>query len=343
MVKNKMFINYQLLKANDFYFNNRICRQLNNIIKITQETEKYTELPNILFYGPEGCGKYSTMLYFILSLYNVKPITDNYNIFKTEELKLKIKKIEYTFNLTEYYLLIDDLKSVNDKNIIQEVIKTYVSKKTIDDKIKFIVIKNIDKLSYYAQMSLRRSMEIYNKYCKFILLSEKQEGIIEPLKSRCISFRFTKPKDEELNDLLAHLIKFYNLNISDEKQKDIILNSDNNITLFFVSLNSFMNNLENTDNIKIIYDKIFDDLFDRDLLNFTILRNNIIDLMKNNEKSDNIINKLTNEINKRINDINIRLKVNTITNKTLKQIKNNNYDLIILDTYLLEILFILTY
>lgn len=338
-----MFINYQLLKANDFYFNNRICRQINNIIKITQETGKYSELPNILFYGPEGCGKYSTMLYFILSLYNVKPITDNYNIFKTDEFKIKIKKTEYIFNLTEYYLLIDELNSVNDKNIIQEVIKSYVSKKTIDDKIKFIVIRNIDKLSYYAQMSLRRSMEIYNKYCKFILLTEKQEGIIEPLKSRCISFRFIKPKDEELKNLLTYLIKIHNLNINDERQKEIILNSDNNITLFFVSLNYFMNNLENTDNIKIIYDKIFDDLFDKDVSNFLIIRSNIIDLLKNGEKSNSIINNLTNEINKRIEDMNIRLKVIAINNKTLKQLKNDNYDLIILDTYLLEILFILTY
>lgn len=342
-----VLVEHKLIKASDFYFNQSICKKLNTIIQNIQKSKNFNELPNMLFNGYCGSGKYSTILYFILNLFDYEKtdnqITkDNFDIFKTEILNLKIKKQEYSFKQSKYFLIIDDLNSVNDKNVVQQIIKSYILKKTIDDKIKFIIIQNIDKFSYYAQMSLRRSMEIYNQECKFILSSENPENIIEPLKSRCINFRFTNPTNSELNNLLNHLILKHKLKIPTNNQKQIIENSNNNITLFFANLNNCIFGFDYYKNNDIFYQEIYNNLFDNELTNFIIIRNQVIELLKNNEQPLEIVTKITNKINnKYIDDYDVKLKINHVTKKTVKKLKSTSIDLIVLDDFLSEILFIL--
>ena len=86
-------------------------------------------------------------------------------------------------------------------------------------------------------MSLRRTMEIYNNECKFILIGERKENILKPLISRCINFRIAKPSNKELNDFLEYLITKNSIDLTTEQQKTIIENSDNNISEFFTNLN----------------------------------------------------------------------------------------------------------
>lgn len=339
-------IEHKLIKYSDFYFNRNICSKINNIIGNVKKSNNYNELPNILFSGNNGSGKYSTILYFILNLFDDELSQKDYehsDIFKTEILNLKIKKTEYNFKQSKYFLIINDLNFVNDKNVVQQIIKFYISKKTIDDKIKFIIIQDIDKFSYYAQMSLRRSMEIYNKECKFIFSSEKPENIIEPLKSRCINFRFTNPTNCELNNLLNSLILKHKLKIPTDKQKEIIEKSNNNITLFFVSLNNYVHSFKCYKDNSVIYQKIYDNLFDNDLMNFMIIRNNIIDLLKNGEEPVEIVTEINNEIDKRFKEhYDIKLKINNTVKKTIKDLKNKNIDLVVLDNFIIEVLFILS-
>ena len=49
---------------------------------------------------------------------------------------------------------------------------------------KVVIINTIDNLSYYAQASLKRTMEKYADTCKFIFISNQLSKINEPLKSR---------------------------------------------------------------------------------------------------------------------------------------------------------------
>ena len=53
-------------------------------------------------------------------------------------------------------------------------------------------------MSYYAQTSLRRTMERYNDKCRFMMWCKSLSKVIEPLQSRCICLRIPSPTDDEL-------------------------------------------------------------------------------------------------------------------------------------------------
>ena len=73
------------------------------------------------------------------------------------------------------------------------------------NKFKVVVINNIDKLSYYAQTSLRCSMERYIHNCKFILSGYNLSKVIDPLKGRCLSIRLPKPNNSDIYRLLLNI------------------------------------------------------------------------------------------------------------------------------------------
>ena len=60
-------------------------------------------------------------------------------------------------------------------------------------KFKIVLINCVDNLSYYAQASLRRTMEKYANTCKFIFICDQLSKIIEPLRSRCLCVRVPVP------------------------------------------------------------------------------------------------------------------------------------------------------
>ena len=291
-----------LIKSSDFFFNKNIEKHLSNIISICKKSEKLTEIPNILFYGSKGCGKHSIIEYFIFNLLDCPKINEDFSLFKYDNFEVVIKSEIYNFKITPYFLLLDNLNYLNDKTIIQTVIKKYVSNKTLDNQIKFIIIDNVENLSYYSQMSLRRTMEIYNRECKFILISENKENILKPLISRCITFRISKPTNEELGNLLDHLISEYSLTLSIEQRKRIIESSENVISNFYVQLNKEIFNIEMEDITKQYYEKIFDVLFDNDVTNFEFIRNNILEIIKYGDSIPIIIEKINCYIYSHLNN-----------------------------------------
>ncbi|GKT31647.1 replication factor c subunit 3 [Aduncisulcus paluster] len=69
-------------------------------------------------------------------------------------------------------------------------------------RFKVIVLNDADMLSRGAQQALRRTMELYVRSCRLILVAETPSKIIEPLKSRCLCVRVPAPTDEQVFDLL---------------------------------------------------------------------------------------------------------------------------------------------
>lgn len=54
---------------------------------------------------------------------------------------------------------------------------------------RVVVINKADRLSHAAQAALRRTMEVYSRYVRFILIAESIDGIIDPIQSRALPFR----------------------------------------------------------------------------------------------------------------------------------------------------------
>lgn len=335
-------ISKPLISKSDFYFNFNIAKNLDNIINECKKSGKFSEIPNMLFYGANGCGKHSVIDYFIYNLFDCKSIGSESQIFTYEKFEITIKSVEYEFKLTPYFLLIDNSNLNNDKLVIQTIIKKYVMNRTIDDKLKFIIIDNVDKLSYYSQMSLRRTMEIYNKECKFILISENKENILKPLISRCINFRICKPTNTELNNLLDSLISEYSLKLSEEQKKLIIEKSDNKISEFYILLNYEIFGLKNDDKREQIYDNILDVLFDNELTNFEFIRSNILELIKYGDSINEIIDKINSYIYSKIEDKDKIDRLNNLNKKLNFKISNTDQDYTIINLYVSEVLIILS-
>ncbi len=160
---------------------------------------KDESIPHMIFYGPEGSGKKRIIKLFLQMIY------DN-TINKLEETPYTVigsgnKTNEIMVKQSNYHIVIDPHNNNFDKYLIQDIVKKYANIKQLNiykKNFKVVLINNVDNLSYYAQTSLRRTMEKYSGNCRFIMWCRSLSRIIDPLKSRCTSIRVSCPKDEDM-------------------------------------------------------------------------------------------------------------------------------------------------
>tara|TARA_Y100000389_G_scaffold182124_1_gene198457 strand:- start:514 stop:1509 length:996 start_codon:yes stop_codon:yes gene_type:complete len=201
-----------------------------NINKITSKYINYfnsldddlNNMPNMLFYGPPACGKYSEALKLVSKYsqsqlkYEKKIII---NITKNEHI-IKISDIHYEIDLENltcnskilfnniYMHIIDAIKNSQNKegiivcknfhlisNEILEIFYSYCQKNIFDNlTVKFIILtehisfipKNIIdkfKILYYSKLSNTNYIKLSNKYNKKILQSEYYDKIINDLNN----------------------------------------------------------------------------------------------------------------------------------------------------------------
>lgn len=215
------------------YINNNID---NNVIKIlnsrNEKYDNYKSLPNIYIHGPRGVGKH-TLINMLLS-----DIFDE-NIIKTTKEIYQIKgysntSIDVEIEQSRYHILIEPNNSGFDKYLIQEIVKEYAKKNIVNIyhhkfPYRIILINNVDNLNYYAQTSLRCTMEKYYNTCRFILCGHQSSRLIEPIRSRCLNIRLSIPSYEELKNYLYHIMILERKLLCKTEIDRIIETSDGNI------------------------------------------------------------------------------------------------------------------
>lgn len=175
-------------------------------LETLQFMAKDDSIPHIIFYGNEGCGKKTLIKLFLEMIYDERVHKLNDSIYKVSGSGNNTSDV--VIKQSNYHIVIDPTNTNFDRYLIQDVVKEYAKKipLTIFSSPKYfktVLINNVDNLSYYAQTSLRRTMEKFSGTCRFIMWCKSLSRVIDPIRSRCYCFRIPSPLRSELFEMMV--------------------------------------------------------------------------------------------------------------------------------------------
>ena len=346
----------RLLKSfdthSDIYNNFENIKNNNEKVKesldyINNKPFQYCNFQHLIFYGPEGCGKEYITNKLIKKIFG--------------ESGSKLQEIEYTINgysntktkvlikQSNHHIVIEPNNNGFDKYLIQDIIQDYARSQMLSicknmKLFKIVVIDKIDNLNYYAQASLRRTMEKYANTCKFIFISNQLSKIIEPLKSRCLMVRVPLPNKYQIFNMVLKISHLENIDINIGEFNEIIKNCDNNINKIIWYLELKKNNLSDFTDWKIIVKKIVMLILSKiqtskDLNNIIKkCREYIYILFITNLNLKLVIRFIMKELIKNIDDNKIKYKIINITSECELRMNKGTRQIIHLEAYILKIL-----
>ena len=215
-------------------FNDIVLSKQNK--KILENIIKFKYFPNILFHGPPGTGKTTT----IINLINLYQKT----YFK-ENSGLRI------------HLNASDDRGID---IIRNQINTFVNSKGLfDNGIKFIILDEVDYMTKNAQFALKYLIQEKKPNVIYCLICNYISKVEENLQNEFLKLRFNELPEKEVLSFLKKINHAENLKFDEEKliliQKNYKSDMRSMINFLQNKNNSNLENLFISDNIleKILY------------------------------------------------------------------------------------------
>ena len=330
--------------------NDEFKKIINNL---NVETFRYSNFQHLIIYGPLGSCKEYLIHKLLEKIYGksgielkeIEYIISGYSNTKT---KIIIKQ-------SKYHIIIEPNSNGFDKYLIQDIIHEYAKSELLNilkhkKLFKIVVINKIDNLSYYAQASLRRTMEKYSNTCKFILVSNQLSKIIEPLRSRCLLIRIPLPTKSQILETLLYISSKENISISFKQLKDIIKKSDNivNQAVWLLEMHKYGIKYENN------WDSIIDDIIN--IIQSPTLNSNkkLYTTMKKirekfyllfitNITTQTIIRKIMIKLLEKIQNINLKYNIIDIASLFEQRLNQGTRHIIQFEAFILRLIYLFTH
>lgn len=174
---------YRPLKFEDMVGQQEILKRVSSLVG-------GLNIPHLLFAGPAGTGKSTLALIVVKELFGER-WRDNY-------LELNAS----------------DERGID---VVRQKVKDFARTKAIENiPFKVIFLDEADALTKEAQHALRRTMENYSNTCRFILSCNYSSRIIDPIQSRCVSFRFRILEKKDIAKIVKIISDREGLNLSED-------------------------------------------------------------------------------------------------------------------------------
>jgi replication factor C subunit 3/5 len=153
----------------------------NNTLATLKYFIESKSIPNLLFHGPPGSGKTSTILVMAKKIYQ-----------------------------GSYNTMVLELNASDNRNIqvVRKVIREFASTKNMfSTGFKLIILDEVDSMTVDAQFCLRRIIEIYSENVRFCFICNYIGKIIPAIQSRCTRFKFSPIPNQLITKKLDEILK----------------------------------------------------------------------------------------------------------------------------------------
>jgi replication factor C subunit 3/5 len=341
----------------NFIYNNLdeiIKKPKNEFLKIIDDLDKsvnkYSNFQHIIVYGSINSNKEN----FVTLLLE--------NIFGKNNIKLR--DVEYTINgygntktkvnikQSKYHIVIEPNSNGFDKYLIQEIIQDYAKTELLNilkykKLFKIVIINKLDNLSYYAQASLRRTMEKYSDSCKFIFICDQLSKIIEPIRSRCILLRAQLPTSEQLMDILLRITIEENIKLKSYEYNEIIKQSEYkiNTTIWLLELKKY--GLKYEKNWDFLSEEIVSIILNKKnynsnkcLTSLKRIREIFYNLFITNIPTQTIVRTIMTKILKRVDNLELKVNITEITSIFELRLSVGTRSIIHFESYIIRLIYL---